>query len=764
MGEEKKGPGRPKVGPGAKKALGVCIPLAAIAIPYLVFAEPLLTAAFASLPLIASGGAQGLSTWLAWVSSYATTAVVNLDAFAAMDWASLPAVPGYALLLAVALAVTKPVWRPGPPRNDIIDSQPGWSGTNEEGNTLWLRRPKEICEALGFDRVPFSRLEQDAHGIYMGEFGSDVLVSPEDEHVLILAPTRVGKTRRVLLKQIATLGASGESIVAFDPKGELYGQTSPFLRDHGYFVNRIDFSDAMRSNRWNPLSPAIDAYDRANAALKDVEALERAVANAERAGDRARRAEKEAKLKEASLALDAALDEADKALKLVCSLVFPRSDDEGNAKFFNDGAENLIMMTFHYLCGSKAAPREAKTIFTAHRLINEHVKAEKLTKAPGDDRTFVPLVEEVHKAGPRSRAYQYMLSVDNVKQIGEFRSTASGALATYASTTVARMMTETDLPLAEAADRKTATFIIVPSQDETFNAVARLYINQLYSILLTRAQALGGRLPVRINILGEEFKQLPRFDSVDNKLSICAGYGVRWILVLQSLTQLEDEYGRSTAATILENLRIQMYLQAGTAETGEYIAKRCGTYTIKVTSSSSSKASGALVEDRFNQSESIKRRARCSADEAMQWDPDQGAIVTKIGHGPSCIPVPKLEQSPFNAYLDLGDPEYNQEKSRSARAEPAHAEPAELPDWNIDLDDPKKASRKHSPEERVRMLAEYRARLLRHCKARVLGGGEPDGEPPQGKPRPPARPGPEAGERGAGKDGRAGSIDLERTM
>lgn len=701
---------------------------------------PMTCAAFQSFPMVSSSR-TGFAQWLAWLQSYFFDSVLTLRAVRSTDWLSTGAFIGYGLLAFVVGIIAFGVLRPRPPANDIIDAQPAALESNEHGNTKWMRTEREIVKELKLEDVKIEDLPKAKGGLYVGEFGPRVLLAADDEHALILAPTRIGKTRRVLLKMIACLGMTGECMCIFDPKGELFGFTSEFLERNGYAINRIDFRSPSLGSFWNPLSRAIEAYDGTEAQMHTSKLMQK-IDKLKDAQHRDYDVKRQSELDAFEDELNLRLEEAEREIKLVTSFVFPREiEKEGNSKFFNDGAENLIQMVLHFLCSSQSCPKESKTLYTASMLLSELCKPEKLTKAPGEDRIFSPLIEEVHKLQSKHPAYRFMLKVDNTRNLSDFITTATGSLAPYTSTAIARMMSTTDRPLHSLADEKTATFIIVPNDEETFKDAARLYINQLYSSLVRRADVNGQRLPIRMNIMCEEFKQLPRFTAIDERLSICAGYGIRWIFVLQSLTQLESAYERENAATIMENCSIQLCLRAGTPQTGDYIEKKCGTYTMGLQSSSTSKVPQGIFADRTTSSESRAERARCRSDEAQRWDPEQGAILFKSGCQPACSPVPELSLSPFNEMLGLGDVEHNRMKSKEAREKAIHMERIPLFAWSIEMNNAKKLDPSLTDEQRKKNKSEYLRKLYYLSKTRQGNSKEDqDKEKKDSAPQKPPKP------------------------
>ncbi len=80
-------------------------------------------------------------------------------------------------------------------------------------------------------------------------------------HSLTVGATRSGKTRTIVIETIATLGLAGESIIISDPKAEIYHYTAGFLESLGYETIVIDFKTPTKSNKYNFLSPIIDAVN-----------------------------------------------------------------------------------------------------------------------------------------------------------------------------------------------------------------------------------------------------------------------------------------------------------------------------------------------------------------------------------------------------------------------------------------------------------------------------------------------------------------------
>ena len=76
-----------------------------------------------------------------------------------------------------------------------------------------------------------------------------------------------------------------------------------------------------------------------------------------------------------------------------------------------------------------------------------------------------------------------------------------------------------ELELDTLGDQKTALFVILSDTDSTFNFVAALMYSQLFNLLCDKADDFyGGRLPVHVRLILDEFANMPDFQL------LCGGF------------------------------------------------------------------------------------------------------------------------------------------------------------------------------------------------------------------------------------------------
>ena len=118
----------------------------------------------------------------------------------------------------------------------------------------WLRASADVLAEAGSQEI------RPGHGPYVGLWseggGSSWRYEPMryegDGHLLMLAPSRSGKSRDVLVTSLLT---NRDSAFVLDIKGENYDITAGYRAAHGQAVYAFSpFDEDARSHRWNPLT------------------------------------------------------------------------------------------------------------------------------------------------------------------------------------------------------------------------------------------------------------------------------------------------------------------------------------------------------------------------------------------------------------------------------------------------------------------------------------------------------------------------------
>lgn len=497
------------------------------------------------------------------------------------------------------------MWQPGVRRkkNRISDGVGGpeqaeYSITH--GSSRWQTK-KEIdrnTTAWNVDQTP------PKGGIVLGydEHRRKAWLETGDLHTLIIGATRSGKTRRLIFPTIWELGQAGESMILTDPKGELYERSRDYLKKHGYNIVLLDFRNPRRGNHWNPIQPVVNAVE---------------------SGDFSR-------------ASEAAWD--------IAHMIVWQKPISGDPIWAN--GEESVIAAMIMLAVMEAPEDKFKHMGTAYTIL--------YSLGGADEEGNLPLNDYIISlpAGHLAKAAYGTALLAPYRQRGSFFTGASADLRLWADPSIVHLTSWQDHELDSPGREKTAVFLCIPDENTTRHILASLYIDQTYQALVDLAVRQGGRLPVRVNFLLDEFGNMPQINDFDKKLTVAGGRNMRFALVTQDIAQLKRHYRESTQ-TITGNCHTWIYLVTADVETAKLVSAKSGQYTVETDSYSSS------VRDRDSSTGvnfSTTGRALLLPDEVMRWPQDM-SLVLQARQFPMKLPLPDLSQWPADIELVPGEPE-----------------------------------------------------------------------------------------------------------
>ena len=476
-------------------------------------------------------------------------------------------------------------------------------GDGQHGTARWATK-EEIKKT--FAHVPFKVKEWRSNvnrpkeqGLVLGcEVKKDkttALVDSDDIHCLMIGASGVGKTAFFLYPNLEYACASGMSFLALDTKGDLarnYGTIAK--KCYGYNVSVIDLRNPTRSDG-NNLLTLINRY------------MDIAKANPDDLAARAK-AEKYAKI-------------------LAKTIVNPDGGDSnrGENAFFYDAAEGLlssvILLLSEYLPPDENCAKERRHIVSVFKL-----------------------VQELLETNPRGKSYFQVIMAKlppdhKAKWLaGAALNTSEQAMASVMSTVLSRLNAFLDSELEQVlcfdsaidaerfASEKSAIFLVLPEEDTTKNFMAGLMIQNLSRELFAVADENGGKLKNRVVLFCDELGTMPPFDILP---LFSAGRSRRLTLVpiIQSLGQLEKNYGKEGASILVDNCQDVIFGGfAPNSETAEVLSKSLGYRTV---------LSGTVSRGKNDPSQGLQmmERALMTPDE-LKSIPKGSFIVMKTGTHP----------------------------------------------------------------------------------------------------------------------------------
>ena len=150
-------------------------------------------------------------------------------------------------------------------------------------------------------------------------------------------------------------------------------------------------------------------------------------------------------------------------------------------------------------------------------------------------------------------------------------------------------------------EEKTVLYLVLPPQNRTYRVISAMFLSTLFSYIQRKAEREGGgKLPVPLALLLDEFANLGKINDFSTTLTLVRSYGIRVVLIIQSVQQLEHNYDKDED-TIVSNCAIYNYLGTNSVKTREDLVRRLGKTTITEESSSRNtggKQGGGSLSDR----------------------------------------------------------------------------------------------------------------------------------------------------------------------
>ena len=155
-----------------------------------------------------------------------------------------------------------------------------------------------------------------------------------------------------------------------------------------------------------------------------------------------------------------------------------------------------------------------------------------------------------------------------------------------------RELTRNDeLDLLDIGVHKTVLFCITSDTDTTFNFIVAILYTQLFNLLCDDAyKNHGGKLPVHVRFLLDEFANLGKIPNWEHLISVIRSRNISACMILQAKSQLVDIYDKK-AGTIEGNCDAALFLGGKETETLKDLSESLGKETIDMYNTSDTRGS-----------------------------------------------------------------------------------------------------------------------------------------------------------------------------
>ena len=239
-------------------------------------------------------------------------------------------------------------------------------------------------------------------------------------------------------------------------------------------------------------------------------------------------------------------------------------------------------------------PEEERNFRTVLKLLNEaEVKQD---GSPSDlDRRFRRL--ERKKGSDHPALIQYNKVVrgagDTVRSI---IISANARLALLENPSILRILDKDEMRIAEIGagidgdeKTKTALFCVIPDSDKSYNFLIGMLYSQVFQELYYQADFnFGGRLPIHVTFMLDEFSNVALPDDYCSLLSTMRSREISSVIIIQNLAQIKALF-KDTWETIPGNCDVLLYLGGNEQSTHKYVSESLGKGTIDKRSSGETK-------------------------------------------------------------------------------------------------------------------------------------------------------------------------------
>lgn len=353
-------------------------------------------------------------------------------------------------------------------------------------------------------------------------------------NALVCGGSGAGKTRFFAKPNLCQ---ANSSYVVLDPKGELLRDTGNLLSAKGYDIKVLDLINMEKSHCYNPF-----VY------LRSDNDIQRLVTN-----------------------------------------LFKNTTPKGSQSqdpFWDQAATMLLLALIFYL--HYEAPPEEQNF----PMVMEMIRAGEVRE---DDETYKSaldiLFERLEMRNPEHIALKYYRSYHSGsgKTLKSIQITLISRLEKFNLESLASITQNDELELWSIGEKKTAVFAIIPDNDSSFSFLVGMLYTQLFQQLYYQADVIhGGRLPVHVHFLMDEFANVALPDEFDKLLSTMRSREISVSIIIQNLAQLKALFEKQWES-IVGNCDEFLYLGGNEQSTHEYVSKLLGKETIDTNSYGQSK-------------------------------------------------------------------------------------------------------------------------------------------------------------------------------
>ena len=487
----------------------------------------------------------------------------------------------------------------------------------EHGSAKW-GNPEEICR-----RYRDKQYTQNLLLTQNFRMGLDGYKHKRNLNVLVVGGSGAGKSRTYAIPNIMQCNCS---MVITDPKAELLRKTGGLLERMGYEVRVFDLINPETSFCYNPF-----AYVRDD---KDV-------------------------------------------LKLINNLIRNTTPKgaQSSDPFWEKSETALLQAMMLYLL-HEAPPEEQNFPMVMEMLGSAQVKED-------DEEYQSPLdilFERLEMRKPDSIAVkQYMIYKQAAGKTAKSILISVGVrLSAFNLNQIANLTCTDELDLYSIGEKKVALFCCIPDADTSLNyLVGMIYSNLFQTLYYVADRKYGGRLPVPVHCIMDEWPNVALPDDFDKILATMRSRAISCSIIIQNIAQMKALF-KDSWESLIGNADEFLYLGGNEKEGHKYVSELLGKETLDTNTYGQTKGRSGSYSVNFQQA----GRELLTPDEVRLLD-NRKAVLLIRGERPILDDKYDLMKHVNVKYTeDGGAPAYDYTKAPLAH-EDLHIDTDRLDDYEL---------------------------------------------------------------------------------
>ena len=336
---------------------------------------------------------------------------------------------------------------------------------------------------------------------------------PHDNHTLLIGGAGSGKTQSVILPTIKITSKTDESMIIYDVKGELYEQTAEMLKENGYKIVIINYSDPKASNCYNPLSLPYELYKGGKT------------------------------------------DEVSDIVENVGYYLLSKDKDLSDPFWTNMAVDLFTGVTLYLFDKANEEQINITNVANFIMKLNDSEDSKKLLKELDKKQKYYLYLKEVLSTPEDTRNSIIAVTNQMIKPY-VFREN------------MARMMSISEFNFKELLEEKFAIFLI--GSNGSVGSLVPMFIEQIYSSIGIFNKSK------KIKVILDEFDSLKPIVNFSSKLLDSRHLGMTFLVVSKSYANLINQYGKENFEILKLCFNDLIYLSCNDLKTREDISKLCG--------------------------------------------------------------------------------------------------------------------------------------------------------------------------------------------